>query len=170
MFVIERCPLLGGNSQRCSVKKVFLKISQNPQENTCARVSFLIKLQASACLHQASGIRHVCNFIKKQILAQVFSCEFCEIFKNTIFYRTPPVAASELHYSFDWDYIWINWRPNFFLLLLLFWNKFETIRLYYKKDNQKFKHFRITKKCLNFGISLYDTQKPNLSSSSKFVI
>ena len=27
-------------------KKVFLEISQNPQENTCARVSFLIKLQA----------------------------------------------------------------------------------------------------------------------------
>ena len=33
--------------QRCSVKKVFLEISQNSQENTCARVSFLIKLQAS---------------------------------------------------------------------------------------------------------------------------
>ena len=26
--------------QRCSVKKVFLQISQNSQENTCARVSF----------------------------------------------------------------------------------------------------------------------------------
>ena len=26
-------------------KKLFLKISQNSQENTCARVSFLIKLQ-----------------------------------------------------------------------------------------------------------------------------
>ena len=25
--------------QRCSVKKVFLEISQNPQENTCARVT-----------------------------------------------------------------------------------------------------------------------------------
>ena len=25
---------------------------------------------------------------------QVFSCEFCEISKNTFFYRTPPVAAS----------------------------------------------------------------------------
>ena len=32
--------------QRCSIKKVFLEISQNSQENTCARVSFLIKLQA----------------------------------------------------------------------------------------------------------------------------
>ena len=34
-------------AQRCSVKKVLLKISQNSQENTCARASFLIKLQAS---------------------------------------------------------------------------------------------------------------------------
>ena len=27
-------------ARRCSVKKVFLEISQNPQENICARVSF----------------------------------------------------------------------------------------------------------------------------------
>ena len=32
--------------QRCSVKKMLLEISQNWQENTCVRVSFLIKLQA----------------------------------------------------------------------------------------------------------------------------
>ena len=39
---------------------MFLEISQNSQENTCVRASFLIKLQA-------------------------FSCEFCEISKNTVF-------------------------------------------------------------------------------------
>ena len=27
-------------------------------------------------------------------LAQVYSCEFCEISKNTFFYRTPPMAVS----------------------------------------------------------------------------
>ena len=37
--------------QKCSVKKVFLEISQNSQENTCARVSFLIKLQACVQLY-----------------------------------------------------------------------------------------------------------------------
>ena len=42
---------------------------------------FLIKLRA-------------CNFIKKETLAQVFSCEFCEVYKNTFFHRTPLVAAS----------------------------------------------------------------------------
>ena len=33
--------------RKCSVKKVFLKTSQNSQENTFVGVSFLIKLQAS---------------------------------------------------------------------------------------------------------------------------
>ena len=32
--------------QKCSVKKMLLKITQKSQENKCARVSFLIKLQA----------------------------------------------------------------------------------------------------------------------------
>ena len=34
-------------AQRCSLKKVFLEISQNLQENACARVAFLIKLPTS---------------------------------------------------------------------------------------------------------------------------
>ena len=32
--------------------------------------------------------------VKKETLAQVFSCEFCEIFKNTFFNRPLLVAAS----------------------------------------------------------------------------
>ena len=55
-------------------KKVFVEISQHSQKNTCARASFLIKLQAQAC-----------NFFKKEALAQVFSCECCDISKNTFF-------------------------------------------------------------------------------------
>ena len=54
---------------------MFLEILQNSQESTCDRVSFLIKLQASA----------LSAFIKKESLTQVFSCEFCEISKNTFF-------------------------------------------------------------------------------------
>ena len=33
-------------AHRCSVKKQFLEISQNSQESTCVRISFLINLQA----------------------------------------------------------------------------------------------------------------------------
>ena len=35
-------------TKMCSVEKVFLKISQNSQENTCGRVSFVIRLEAEA--------------------------------------------------------------------------------------------------------------------------
>ena len=34
-----------------------------------------------------------CNFIKKETLAPVFSCEFCEVSRNTFSNRTPPVAV-----------------------------------------------------------------------------
>ena len=36
-----------------------------------------------------------CNFIKKEALAQVFSCEFCEIFKNTYSTEQLWTTASE---------------------------------------------------------------------------
>ena len=35
-----------------------------------------------------------CNFIKKEALAQVFSCEFCEISKNTFFTEHLMTTAS----------------------------------------------------------------------------
>ena len=53
----------------------------------------------------------VANFIKKETLAQMFSCEFYEIFKNTFFYRTPLVAASK----FVTDYsprLPVLWNPR----------------------------------------------------------
>ena len=37
-----------------------------------------------------------CKFINKETLAQVFSCKFCEISKNTFSHRTPPAAVSFL--------------------------------------------------------------------------
>ena len=55
-------------TRTCSVKKVFLKISQTLEENTCTRVSFLIKFS-----------------LKKETLVQVVSSEFCQIFKNNFF-------------------------------------------------------------------------------------
>ena len=58
-------------------KEVFLKLLQDSQENTCARVSFFDKVAGLAC-----------NFIKKETLAQVFSCEFCEIPENAFLQNT----------------------------------------------------------------------------------
>ena len=67
----------------CSVKKVLLTISQNSQENTYARVSFLIKLQAL-------GLQ---LYWKTDSGTGVFLW-ICEIFKKIFFHRTSPVAAS----------------------------------------------------------------------------
>ena len=40
----------------------------------------------SFSFNKVAGLRpQVCNLIKKETLTQVFSCEFCEIFKNTFF-------------------------------------------------------------------------------------
>ena len=47
VYIIQMSPESEAVAQICSVKKVFLKISQYSQENTCARVSFLIRLQAN---------------------------------------------------------------------------------------------------------------------------
>ena len=63
--------------KRCSEK--FHKI----HGKTLVPVSFLIKLQAA------------CNFIKKDTLTQVFSCEFCEISKNIFFTEHFRTTASE---------------------------------------------------------------------------
>ena len=41
-----------------------------------------------------------CNFIKKETLGQVFSCEFCESSKNTFSYRAPLAAASIMECKF----------------------------------------------------------------------
>ena len=73
---------------RSSCLELFVKFSQNSQEKTCARVSFWIKT-----------------------LALVFSCNICKIFKNTFFYSTPPVAASDVHISIK--LIYLNFRSSF---------------------------------------------------------
>ena len=54
----------------------------------------LAKPQASD--HATTGLRPA-TLLKKR-LAQIFSCDFCEIFKNTFFNRTPPMAASDDRY------------------------------------------------------------------------
>ena len=54
-----------------------------------------------------------CNFIKKETLAHVFSCEFSEISRNTFSYRTPPVDASEELLSLEPFKNRINkWKPE----------------------------------------------------------
>ena len=62
---------------------MFLKISQYSQEKTCVEVFF----------NKVPGFPPS-NFIKKDSNY----CEYWEIFKNSFFYRTSPVTASEFIY------------------------------------------------------------------------
>ena len=120
---------------------MFLKISQNSLENTCALA---------------------CNFIKKETLTQVFSCELCEISKNTFPYRTPPgdyfcicarvmawVIASviaEIHVSFlqillisegNCINVIYGWSIIKNILSFLDWTKKINILSYYTKHQQR---------------------------------
>ena len=62
--------------RRYSVKTVFLKLSQNSQKYTGARISFEIKLQA-------------CDLqLYEKIDSGAFSCEFWDIFKNNVLRTT----------------------------------------------------------------------------------
>ena len=97
--------LCRSSHQRSCKKTLFLKILQNSQENTCARVSFLLKLQAT-----------VRTFMKKETLAQVFCCEFYEIFETNFFT----------------EHLWVTACFNGLKLLALsFIAKYWSIRLNY---------------------------------------
>ena len=83
-------------SRRCSVKKVFLKISQNSQKNTCARVSFLIKLQAIAGV-----LRRSATLLKKRLWHRCFPVNFAK-FSRTPFFRK---QAASIYFFLHFLYI-----------------------------------------------------------------
>ena len=92
-------------AQRSFVKKVFLEISHYSQENTCA------------------------FFIKREILTQVFSCEFCEISQKTFFAEHLWAIASDQYYEASTlsltlvEVVQLNQKPNvsnFYLLTTVY--------------------------------------------------
>ena len=67
---------------------MFLKMWQNSHENTCVGVSLsrsLLSLSRSPRSHET---------LLKKTPAQVFSCEFCEIFNNTFLTELLRMPAS----------------------------------------------------------------------------
>ena len=76
----------------------FIEISQNSLENTCARFSCLINLR---------------NFIKKETLVQVFSCQFCEISKNISLTET---SWRLFLYVIVWEHLDVTWLRTLYSL------------------------------------------------------
>ena len=70
---------------KCPVKKVFLEILQNLPENICARVSLLIKLQASTLqlywkIHPGPGVFKKMFFGNSQATASKHNATFKKLF------------------------------------------------------------------------------------------
>ena len=96
------------------LKKVFLEISQNSQENSCARVSFLIKLQAS-----------ISNFFQKQTLVQLFSFELCGI-SPFLQYTTATVFVQDVFKVLSKHLLWC--------IFVKIVNDFQPLRYFYIKS------------------------------------
>ena len=84
------------------------------------RSLFLIKLQ---CWRPAT--------LLKRDSTQVFSCEYCKIFKNTFFYRTPLVATFFLSYCFSctpaiiwFDFFWKKYYLDLFTDVIFYFHNF----------------------------------------------
>ena len=65
------------------------------------------------------------NFSKKETLAQVFSCKFCEISKNTFLHRTPVAASGLQKVCFLRSFVCL-------LLLIIFYSGFLFINIFSK--------------------------------------
>ena len=63
------CEIIVPEAWRCSVKKVLLEISQNSQQKTCARLSFLIKFFKKKLWHRCFPVNFA-NFLKTPFLTE----------------------------------------------------------------------------------------------------
>ena len=85
------------NLQKQSFTGVLKKLTIFTEKHLCWSL-FLIKLQTWRP-----------TTLSKKTLTQVFSCEYCETFQNSFFYRTPLMAASGFLTNLSEN----NWRKSF---------------------------------------------------------
>ena len=113
--------------------EMFIEISQNSQENTYVRVSFLIKLQARPAT------------LLKKTLTQVFSCKFCEFSENNFFTEHLCTTASNIFISNSTNAT-CNLR---FLQILVFKNTQLVLQLIFRATELRQRpktHFSVTHK------------------------
>ena len=59
-------------------------------------VTYASEAVVNSCSVKKAFLEISQNSQKKETLTQAFSSEFCDIFKNFLSYRTPPVAVSDI--------------------------------------------------------------------------
>ena len=85
-----------------TLKVIFCKYRSSHPEVFCKKgvLRNFVKFTGKHLCQSLFSIKiQACNFIKKEALALMFSCSFCEISQNTFFFRTAPVAASVNKYK-----------------------------------------------------------------------
>ena len=97
--------------RRCSLNKVFLEISQNSLENTCASISFLITLQPlgqSLLFNKVEGLRPA-TLSKKRLSNRCFPVNFSK-FLRTLWKTSIYIIRMEIQANFSEA---VNWRNIF---------------------------------------------------------
>ena len=87
-------------AQRCSVTKGVLRNFTKFTEKHLHQCLFFHKVAS-----KFKGKCEACKFIEKETLAQMLSCEFYEISKNTFPYRKHLVAASAKAFNKSVNYV-----------------------------------------------------------------
>ena len=119
---------VAGFVERCSVKKVFLEISRNSRENTCARVSFLIKLQASGgcfCrfptyLKNKNSRIPLIKGVHNKFQNDITAAKISEYFYNYLVRHGPPENLKKIFRCFA--VVISFWTMFYKLLLMVFLN------------------------------------------------
>ena len=83
--------------------------------------------------NNVAGLKRSETFIK-ETPAQVFSHEIDEIFKNTFYYRTTLVAASEIKKVFNFR-SFLLWLAFFWNMWLYKWSKFHSLQMEIEKKS-----------------------------------
>ena len=98
---IKKLLIKGVNPQILEVSESLesiLKSANYPAQCRSSRPEVFCKKGVLRNFAKLTGRPEACNLIKKETLAQVFFCEFCEIFKNTFltehFWATASVSGS----------------------------------------------------------------------------
>ena len=95
---------------KCSMKKgVSKNFAKFTGKYLCRSVSF----------NEFAG--GACNFIKKENPTQVFSCEFCKVFKNSYFVEYLQTAASDSFSTIKYNLHVANWQWK-----CHWWKKYDT--------------------------------------------
>ena len=94
---IYKVATIRSSHQSCSMKKDVLRnFAKSAGKHLCQSLILNKVVGVSPFFNCLISFQpQACNFIKKETLAQVFSCEFCEISKNTFFTEHLCTTASE---------------------------------------------------------------------------